>query len=147
MTSPPPPSPTPSATPPPAPRPGELAHFAINADDVDAARRFYAAVFGWRFAAWGPPGFFHVLTADGERPGPVGALQQRRDLLPGGAPTTTFEPTVAVADLGAALAAVEAHGGTVLMGATTIAGVGDLAFFTDPSGNVCGAMRYDGAAD
>jgi hypothetical protein len=26
---------------------------------------------------------------------------------------------------------------------TTITGVGDLLFFADPSGNVCGAMRYD----
>lgn len=129
------------------PAPGELAHFAVNADDVDAARRFYGAVFGWRFAAWGPPGFFHVSTADGGRPGPIGALQQRRTLLPDGARTNAFEPTVAVADLDATLAAVTAHGGAVVLGKTTIAGVGDLAFFTDPSGNVCGAMRFDPAAD
>jgi predicted enzyme related to lactoylglutathione lyase len=133
-------------TTPPTPAPGQLAHFAVNADDVDAARRFYAAVFGWRFAPWGPPGFFHVLTGDGERPGPMGALQQRRDLLPD-RPTNAFEPTVAVEDVDAVVAAVRAEGGTVLLEKTTIAGVGDLVFFADPSGNVCGAMRYDATAD
>jgi hypothetical protein len=25
---------------------------------------------------------------------------------------------------------------------TTISGVGDLVYFADPSGNICGAMRY-----
>ena len=29
----------------------ELSHFAINADDVPAARAFYEKVFGWRFTA------------------------------------------------------------------------------------------------
>jgi hypothetical protein len=28
-----------------------------------------------------------------------------------------------------------------------VAGVGDLVFFADPSGNVCGAMRDDPEAD
>ena len=46
---------------------GHIAHFAINADDVDAARRFYGEVFDWTFEPWGPPGFFHIRTA-GSRP-------------------------------------------------------------------------------
>ena len=133
-------------TPTGTPDPGTLAHFAVNADDVDAAQRFYGGVFGWRFAPWGPPGFFHIRTAEGREPGVVGALQQRRDLV-AGQRTNAFEPTVAVEDLDAVAAAVEAHGGTVLMEKTTIAGVGDLLFFADPSGNVCGAMRYHADAD
>ena len=36
--------------------PARLRHFSINADDLGRARTFYAAVFGWRFEAWGPPG-------------------------------------------------------------------------------------------
>ena len=53
-----------------------LAHFAINADDVDKSRAFYTHVFGWKFAPWGPLGFYQI-----EIPGsPVrGALQQRRE--------------------------------------------------------------------
>lgn len=129
-----------------APAPQTVSHFAINADDVDAARRFYERVVGWRFEAWGPPGFFHILTADGSQPGPIGALQQRRDIAPG-VRTTGFECTVAVDDIDAVAAAVSANGGEILMPRTTIAGVGHLVFFADPSGNVVGAMQYDPAAE
>jgi uncharacterized protein len=131
---------------PPVPDLQTLAHFAINADDVDASRRFYRAVFGWRFEPWGPPSFFHIKTSDGGLPGPIGALQQRRELAPGFA-VHGFECTVAVPDVDAAARAAVANGGRVLMERTTIAGVGDLLFVADPSGNVCGAMRYDRAAD
>lgn len=127
------------------PQPGHLAHFAVNADDLAASRRFYAATFGWRFEPWGPPDFFHILTAEGDRPGPIGALQARRDLVPG-RPTTGFECTVAVADVDAAAAAAVAAGGSVLVERCTISGVGDLVQLLDPSGHPIGAMRYDRSA-
>jgi uncharacterized protein len=124
---------------------GTVSHVAINADDPVATRHFYEQVFSWRFEPWGPPGFFHIKRADGSLPGPIGALQGRRELVPGQR-TVGFECTVAVDDVDAVLAATAAAGGTVLMDKTTIAGVGDLAFVQDPSGNVVGAMRYDAAA-
>jgi uncharacterized protein len=121
-----------------------IAHFAINADDVPATRRFYEQTFGWRFTAWGPPDFYRISAGDG--PGPVlGALQKRRELVPG-QPTIGYECTIPVADVDAVARAVTANGGRVLMEKTTIAGVGDLIFFADPSGNVAGAMRYDATA-
>jgi predicted enzyme related to lactoylglutathione lyase len=125
---------------------GHLSHFAVNSDDLPASRRFYEATFGWRFEPWGPPDFFHIRTAEGARPGPIGALQARRSLV-GGQPTNGFECTVGVADVDAVTAAARAAGGVVLMEKTTIAGVGDLVFLLDPSGNAVGAMRYDEAAD
>jgi predicted enzyme related to lactoylglutathione lyase len=121
----------------------ELAHFAINTDDVPATRSFYESVFGWRFSAWGPPDFYQIRTSPD---GPVrGALQKRRELVPG-QPTIGYECTMAVDDVDAVAAAVVAAGGRLLMDRTTIAGVGDLIFFVDPGGNVVGAMRYDTAA-
>jgi hypothetical protein len=124
---------------------GTLSHFAINADDVDATRRFYEAAFAWRFEPWGPPGFLQVQREDGSLPGPIGALQGRRDLLDG--PTNGFECTVAVADVEATRAAATAAGGRVLMERSTIPGVGHLIFLADPAGNVVGAMQYDTAAE
>ena len=49
----------------------QVAHFAINADDVDRARRFYEKVFGWKFQAYGPPGFYMVDEASAKAAVPL----------------------------------------------------------------------------
>jgi predicted enzyme related to lactoylglutathione lyase len=121
-----------------------LRHFALNATDVDAARRFYAATFGWGFTPWGPPGFFHV-DPGGDTP-VQGALQRRRELLPG-SPMLGLEGTFGVDDLPAVLRAARAAGGRVLAEPATIAGVGHLAWLADPDGNAVGAMQYDPEAE
>jgi predicted enzyme related to lactoylglutathione lyase len=124
---------------------GNVRHFAINADDLPRARRFYGDVFGWRFEAWGPPGFFMIAT--GEDDGPRGSLQQRRELVPG-TRMAGFECTIAVEeDVDRVAAKVKAAGGRVVMDKATIPGVGDLIFFQDPEGNLAGAMRYDPQAE
>lgn len=123
-----------------------VSHFAINADDVARARRFYENVFGWRFDAWGPPGFFQIETGDDDSPGLRGALQQRRELAEG-VRITGFECTIGVPDVDAAAAAITSGGGQVLMERTTIAGVGHLIFFEDTEGNIAGAMEYDSEAE
>jgi predicted enzyme related to lactoylglutathione lyase len=116
--------------------PSPLTHAAINADDVDAARRFYESVYGWRFTPWGPPGFLRCELEHG-----VVAIQRRRELVPG-VRTTGFECTMAVDDVQAAIDAAAATGGRVVMEPTAIPGVGELVFLADPSGTVSGAMRY-----
>jgi len=129
---------------PPSPeRPAaNIAHFAINADDPDRARRFYERVFGWRFEAWGPPNFFLAHTGTEREPGIRGALQKRRELIPRQR-TIGYECTISVADVDAVAAAVVANGGTILIPRTLIPTVGHLIFFRDPEGNVAGAMQYD----
>lgn len=116
-----------------------LAHFAINADDVDQSRAFYSKVFGWKFTAWGPPGFYQIEIAGS----PVrGALQQRRELV-SGQKMLGLEGTFAVDSIDATEKAVLSAGGKVLMARSVISGVGTLMFFADPSGNAFGAMQYD----
>jgi predicted enzyme related to lactoylglutathione lyase len=119
-----------------------LSHFAINADDLPATRAFYRATFGWEFSAWGPPGFYRVEADDPRGPGVTAALQQRRQLLPD-RPTTAFECTIAVQDVHRAENVALAAGGRLLMPTATIAGVGQLVWLADPSGNVVGAMQYE----
>jgi len=122
-----------------------VAHFAINADDENRARRFHERVFGWRFEPWGPPGFFQIQTAAGGKPGILGALQKRRELVPG-QPTIGYECSISVADVDAVAATVVANGGTILIPRTLIPTVGYLIFFRDPEGNVAGAMQFDASA-
>lgn len=119
--------------------PTTLRHFAINADDVPRARRFYEQALGLHCTPWGPPDFFQIK---GVGEGVQGALQRRRELV-AGRRATTFETSFGVDDLAATLAAIEAHGGRVVMAPFRIEGVGELAYFEDTEGNVCGVMQYD----
>lgn len=127
------------------PSPNHVAHFAINATDLEAAKKFYAAVFGWRFEAWGPPDFYMIKTAGGEDPGLFGSLQKRheRHESSAGRGTTGFDCTVAVASVDDAAKKVVKAGGAITMKRMTINGVGHLVRFRDPDGNVLGAMEYD----
>lgn len=128
------------------PKHGELAHFALNADDIPATQAFYREVCGWRFTQWGPPGFFHISRADGTPPGvPQAGLQGRRDL--DGRRATGPECTIAVDDVAAAVAAATSAGGRVVMEPVAIPTVGTLSFVADPSGNVVGLMQYETGAD
>lgn len=117
----------------------QLAHFAINADDVERAKRFYENVFGWTITAWGPPGFYQIDT--GAEGGPRGALQQRRAFADGER-TVGFECTLAVESLDDVEASVLQEGGQIAMARSVIEGVGTLMFFRDGEGNVFGAMQY-----
>ena len=117
--------------------PATVRHFSINADNVQRARGFYEAVFGWEFQPWGPPDFYLITGA-----GTGGALQGRREIKPG-ARMLGFEVTLAVDDVDATLAAVEAAGGKILMQPYHIETVGTLIWFEDTEGNLVGAMKYD----
>lgn len=119
-----------------------LAHFAINADDPDRSRAFYEKVFGWKFTAWGPPGFWQI---EGAGSAVRGALQKRRFLEPG--VRVGFECTIGVDSIDATEKAVLASGGRILLQRSVIVGVGTLMFFADPDGNAFGAMQYDARAE
>lgn len=121
-----------------------LTHFAINTDDVEATKTFYRTVFGWAFRDYGPPGFVQVLDGDGEAP--MGAIQQRRQLLEDTA-TTGFECTFGVDDVDEIRSRVSTAGGRILMERFTISGVGHLIAFADPGGNPVLAMEYDPSAE
>lgn len=119
--------------------PNNVVHFAIHADDVERAKTFYAAAFGWQFEAWGPPGFYNIRTGEG---GIMGALEKRQVPL-SGTGVRSFTCTISVDDLEATMQAIQTAGGTVSGDPFTIPTVGRLIQFYDPEGNVVSAMQYD----
>ena len=126
--------------------PNNLAFFAVHADDLPRARRFYENVFGWRFQPWGPPGFFLIATGDKDDPGVEGALQKRHEVVPGER-VTGYECTISVNDIDAAATAVTANGGKIIMPKCEIPTVGWLIKFQDPEGNlVCAKQAAPGHA-
>ena len=125
----------------------QVAHFAINADDLPRARRFYEKVFGWKFQAYGPPGFYMIDESSAPASAPLrGSLQQRREIV-AGVRMTGFECTISVKDIHATAEAVKKNGGSIVMPICTLAGIGQLLFFQDPEGNIAGAMQYDHNAE
>jgi uncharacterized protein len=115
--------------------PNKLAHFAIEADDVDRALKFYETVFGWQFSPWGPPGFYLILGA-----GVHGALQKRREPLPAG--RKGYECSFAVSDIEATSKLIEAAGGRLVGPRHAIPTVCELSQFVDTEGNEAIICQY-----
>ena len=68
-----------------------VVHFEIQADDVDRAKAFYAAAFGWEFQDYGEmtgTTYWGVVTGPEDEPGINGGLQQRPVPAPGPEPTS-----------------------------------------------------------
>lgn len=117
-----------------------VVHFAVYCDDADRAIAFYSTLFGWQFEPWGPPGYWKIETG-AELGATIGALSQRTAARADGAPNA-FRCTIAVADADAAIASIEAQGGKRVSTTATIPGVGSVAEFEDPEGNLACVMAY-----
>jgi len=115
--------------------PNKLAHFAIEADDVERARNFYEAVFGWRFTPWGPPDFYMIGGA-----GVHGALQKRREPAPTG--RKGIECSFAVDDLKETAKRIASAGGALTGESYAIPTVGELRSFRDTEGNEAIIIQY-----
>jgi len=116
-------------------------HFDISVDDPDAAMDFYLKAFGWKFEKWeGPMEYWMVTTGDDGEPGINGGLgRASEDSLPDAL-------TLSVESLDDMIKKVESAGGRIVAPKMAVQGVGWLAYFADPSGNVFGMMEADESA-
>ena len=114
-------------------------HFEVFASDPEAMAGFYERAFGWtvnKASIEGGPPYWLITTGDDPELGINGGMGQGpAPPFPG---TTT---TLGVEDLDAAMAGVEAAGGSVLMGRMEIPNVGSLAYVADPEGHAFGLMQ------
>ncbi len=110
-------------------------------DDIEAARRFYGAVFGWSFEVTGAlDGRYVVASAADEMVAGLIPRQRRRPAEPGG----RWVPFMSVPDPQAAARDVEAGGGRTLVRPVTLQGRGVVALFLDPEGVVFGVIHASG---
>jgi D-aminopeptidase len=91
--------------------------------DIEAAKRFYSAVFGWKMQDWGPD---YVSFEDGRI---AGGFRLEEEVARGGPLVVMY-----AVDLEAVVASVRANGGTIVQGIFSFPG-GRRFHFTDPSGN------------
>lgn len=110
--------------------PSPVMHFEIGCRDKEKTAAFYQAVFGWSHTPYGPYGKMLDTGAAGGIQGHVTAL--------GHEPHTYVTVYVEVADVAAALAAITAHGGQVIVGPLPIPDGRQFAWFKDIEGNMLG---------
>lgn len=114
-------------------------HFEIPSDDPEGLAVFYNKVFNWQTAK--APGMEYWLTKTGEgEPGIDGGFLRKHH------PNQPMANTIGVESVDEALKTVEANGGSVALPKMAIPGVGWLAYFKDPEGNIFGVMQMDSAA-
>lgn len=112
-------------------------HFEIPADDVDRAKSFYSELFGWNVVPTkGFPDYFSVMVSDDEND-LHGAMQARQEF----APNPLFY--VGVDSVDETVTKLEGLGGTVAMPKSGVPGMGWLALFRDPEGNLFGLWQTD----
>lgn len=124
-----------------------VVHFEIQADDVERAKSFYAAVFGWSFQDYGEvtgTTYWGVVTGPEDQPGINGGLLQR----PAPAPaleqgTNAFVCTIGVDDYDATEARILEAGGQVALPKMALTGMAWQGYYLDTEGNTFGIHQPD----
>lgn len=114
---------------------GSFIWYELMTTDADAAARFYGAVVGWHIAGRPDPraggmDYRMIGRSDGGNAG--GVLMLTPEMLQHGA-RTVWLGYLHVADVDAAVSAIEADGGSTLMPKMTLP-VGSMAMVADPMG-------------
>src|SRR5690348_6882413 len=124
-----------------------VVHFEIQVDDVERAKAFYGAVFGWTFQDWsGATGstYWGVLTGPEDQMGINGGLLQR----PVPAPplqqgTNAYVCTIAVDDYDGTEQRILDAGGQVALPKMALKGMAWQGYYIDPDGNTFGIHQPD----
>ncbi len=115
-----------------------VVHFEILGSNGPALMDFYRALFGWELREVPMHGYESYAFLPSPDEGIGGGVGQ---LGPESHPMVTIY--VEVADPGAVLERAVAAGAEEVLAVTTIDGVGAIARFRDPQGNVVGVVRSE----
>jgi predicted enzyme related to lactoylglutathione lyase len=124
-----------------------VVHFEIQADDVERAKTFYAAVFGWTFQDYGEftdSAYWGVVTGPDDEPGINGGLLQRPASAPAaGQGTNAYVCTMGVEDYDATERRILAAGGQVALPKMALTGMAWQGYYLDTEGNTFGIHQPD----
>jgi len=112
---------------------GEINHVEFPADDLERAKRYYAAIAGWEFGEMKEfPDYALFRTSEG-----YGGAIGKRDVSTG----HILRIYIEVDSMDAALAASDANGGTTKEPKQEIQGMGWFAVVVDPEGSEVGLFQ------
>jgi uncharacterized protein len=104
--------------------------FEIPADDVERAKSFYGALFGWKIEKFpGPMEYWHIDTG-GSDDAPDGGMLKRQN------PGQGITNYIGVASVEESAAKVEKLGGKICVPKTAVPEMGYFAICQDPENNI-----------
>ena len=104
--------------------------FEIPADDVERAKSFYSALFGWKIDRLPGPMEYWRIDTGGSEDSPDGGLLKRQNPQPQG--ITNY---ISVASADESAAKVEKLGGKICMPKTAVPEMGYFVICQDPENN------------
>lgn len=116
--------------------PGAVSWSQLSTPDVEAAKAFYAKVFGWTMETMPMPGGAYTAIKVGDSS--IGGITPSTD------GKSSWLDYVTVADIEATVATAKAAGGRVVTPVTEIPTVGRFAVLADAQGGVIAAIQYAG---
>ena len=124
-----------------------VVHFEIQADDLERAKAFYAAAFGWQYEDYGAftgSPYWGIVTGSDEDMGINGGLLARPVSAPGPEQgTNAFVCTIGVADFDETQRRILAAGGQVALPKMALTGMAWQGYFIDTEGNTFGVHQPD----
>ena len=116
--------------------PGEPTWMDLATPDLDGAKAFYTAVFGWDYMDTGPDfGHYQMARAQGQNAAGIGPLQ------PGSPMPSAWTIYFSTDDADADVARIKLLGGQVIVDPMEIPGSGKMAICVDPTGAVFGLWQ------
>jgi predicted enzyme related to lactoylglutathione lyase len=124
-----------------------VVHFEIQADDVERAKAFYAAAFGWEFQDWSgvtEATYWGIIAGPEDEPGINGALLQRPTAAPpAGTGSNAYVCTIQVDDYDATHERITLAGGIVAIPKMALTGIAWQGYYLDTEGNTFGIHQPD----
>lgn len=109
-------------------------HVELSAQNLESMKEFYGEVFNWKFEDFPEANYVTFSTGEGGLGGGFNPVSEEN-------PAGTVVNYIQCDDIKATLAAIEASGGKALMEPMPIPGVGQIAHFHDPSGNLLSVLQ------
>ena len=122
----------------PCPKAGDFCWAQLMTRDVEAAQRFYSAIFGWKVQMY--QGMVTLTRGDGG----CGSMMTMPPHVPAEVPAY-WENYVAVDDLNESYERALALGATSLVTPTSIPNTGDFALVSTPAGATIALWKHGGA--
>ena len=111
-----------------------IIHVELSAQNQETMKNFYGGVFGWEFEDFPEANYVTFSSGEGNLGGGFNPVTEEN-------PAGTVVNYIQSEDIKSTLASIESHGGNVLMEPMPIPGVGQIAHFIDPSGNLLSVIQ------